>query len=221
MKTVDGVDVVIGRYYYLATGQQVNLDSCAITIDGRDIFIVTPFYEGEAMSVSGDGGSHHEYSIEYEHEGDNILVTAIFDKAPLDKLCTKYRGKLEEIEKLSLTLGELLADKKKQDDTKRILIRGIAETESIYVLTSGKTKEAKEVLNSLDEEISEKRQRLSELEDSIGDMKSEDVSSLISKTELKRLNRRDFELQCLEEGGVDNWDWYDESLKNYRKRYPN
>ena len=22
------------------------------------------------------------------------------------------------------------------------------------------------------------------------------------------------ELQCLEHGGVDNWDWYDESLEN-------
>lgn len=32
---------------------------------------------------------------------------------------------------------------------------------------------------------------------------------------LKELYDRDFKLSCLEDGGVDNWEWYSESLKDY------
>lgn len=34
------------------------------------------------------------------------------------------------------------------------------------------------------------------------------------------LKERDFMLTCLEDGGVDNWEWYSESLEPYWKRYP-
>lgn len=37
--------------------------------------------------------------------------------------------------------------------------------------------------------------------------------------EVKRLIQRDDMLSGLEEGGVDNWDWYSESLKGYHKKY--
>lgn len=37
----------------------------------------------------------------------------------------------------------------------------------------------------------------------------------LTKVEYQRLLDRDFMLDCLEAGGVDNWDWYDESLKDY------
>ena len=33
--------------------------------------------------------------------------------------------------------------------------------------------------------------------------------------EYKDLQRQSFMLTCLESGGVDNWDWYSESLKEY------
>ena len=36
----------------------------------------------------------------------------------------------------------------------------------------------------------------------------------ISKEEYAELLRRDYELSCLEDGGVDNWDWYGESFNN-------
>lgn len=38
----------------------------------------------------------------------------------------------------------------------------------------------------------------------------------ITKEEYQYLTDRDFELSCLESGGVDNWSWYDESLQEYR-----
>lgn len=32
---------------------------------------------------------------------------------------------------------------------------------------------------------------------------------------IEELLDRDFKLRCLENGGVDNWDWYGESLEEY------
>jgi hypothetical protein len=37
----------------------------------------------------------------------------------------------------------------------------------------------------------------------------------ITKAEYDRLVDRDFKLTCLENGGVDNWEWYSESLEDY------
>lgn len=37
----------------------------------------------------------------------------------------------------------------------------------------------------------------------------------LTKKEYWELRRSAFKLDCLEAGGVDNWDWYDESLKDY------
>lgn len=39
----------------------------------------------------------------------------------------------------------------------------------------------------------------------------------ISKARLEELLDRDAQLRALEHGGVDNWEWYDESLTEYRK----
>lgn len=41
---------------------------------------------------------------------------------------------------------------------------------------------------------------------------------LITKAEYERLLDRDEKLTALEEGGVDNWEWYEESLKDYYQR---
>lgn len=43
----------------------------------------------------------------------------------------------------------------------------------------------------------------------------------ITKEEYDRLQDRDFKLSCLEGGGVDNWEWYDESLEDYYKAHEN
>lgn len=37
----------------------------------------------------------------------------------------------------------------------------------------------------------------------------------ITKAEYQRLLDVEFKMDCLEAGGVDNWDWYSESLKDY------
>lgn len=40
----------------------------------------------------------------------------------------------------------------------------------------------------------------------------------LSKERIEELELAEFKLQCLEQGGVDNWDFYDDSLENYYKR---
>lgn len=37
---------------------------------------------------------------------------------------------------------------------------------------------------------------------------------IVSVEYLRYLQRRDFELDCLEQGGVDNWSYYYDSLKD-------
>lgn len=39
----------------------------------------------------------------------------------------------------------------------------------------------------------------------------------INESRLKELERAFSKLQALENGGVDNWEWYGESLKDWRK----
>jgi len=220
MKTKDGHDVELNKMYYLENGQEVYISSCATTSDGRDAFMVTPFYEGEAMQASGDGGSHHEISMMYEHEGLETLVFEIFKAAPTEKLDSRYAAKLKDIEHLSLSVGILKLNSTDLNSAKSKLAMEIKIVEETLLGSRRKLDEAQEALSALDSMVSEKRQKLSILEDSICDLKAEDVSSLVSKTELQRLNKRDFKLDCLEAGGVDNWEWYDESLEAFRKRYP-
>lgn len=38
----------------------------------------------------------------------------------------------------------------------------------------------------------------------------------ISDKRLRELERAESKLKALESGGVDNWEWYDDSLKNWR-----
>ena len=52
-------------------------------------------------------------------------------------------------------------------------------------------------------------------------MSNDDIKETITITrkEYDSLKEDSFKLLCLEDGGVDNWDWYSESLKPYYKKY--
>lgn len=41
----------------------------------------------------------------------------------------------------------------------------------------------------------------------------------IPKEEYEKLIRRSDMLAALENGGVDDWEWYSESLEEYRRKY--
>lgn len=42
---------------------------------------------------------------------------------------------------------------------------------------------------------------------------------LLTINKYKELESDSFKLQCLENGGVDNWQWYSESLTEWYKKY--
>ena len=222
MHTTDGHELKKNHYYYLENGQCVVLNEFATTADGRDVFMVTPFYEGETMAASGAGGYYSEITVPFEHEGEEILAHALFKKAPTEKLCSQYAAKMKEIELLSLTIGELklnIQDMRKDKNAVECFRKdAIKQCEAEDRALAELQKKREEI----EKELSSKRQKLSETEDSITSytLSPADDKTVIGIAELQELRKRDFKLACLEAGGVDNWEWWDESLKDYRERYP-
>lgn len=49
-------------------------------------------------------------------------------------------------------------------------------------------------------------------------MNTEKETVTIPKSEYDRLRRDSIKLECLEGGGVDNWDWYGDAMAEYRAR---
>jgi hypothetical protein len=221
MNTVDGKAAIPGKYYYLENGEEVCLDNVVRDSNGVAFYLVTPFYEGEAMAVSGDGGFHREIACPYEFEAEQRLVKAIFSVAPVAKIDEQIKKRTDDLNALGLAYGKVLDLKEKAQSELRRAEQLVKE----FIASNKKTCEEKELLASsleeLQEKVNEKRQELSVLEDSVSTstIDSEGYAGVETK-ELARLRARDFELQCLEAGGVDNWDWYSESLKEYCKRYP-
>lgn len=47
----------------------------------------------------------------------------------------------------------------------------------------------------------------------------EEETVIITKKKYDQLLSDSFALRCLERGGVDNWDWYSESMQPWFKKY--
>jgi hypothetical protein len=214
MKTTDGYEAIKGGYYFLENGQSVILEECATTDDGKTAFLV------ETMTVSGAGGEHHEIHGFYEHPADLTLAISIFKVAPIEKLDDRYQKKLSEIESLALSVGEIKKQLNKMSSEKFKIDRTIKDLYRDCEKAKESMLQSKEELSKASELVNLKRNELSNLEDLIRSLKDANPSQTVSMDELQRLRKRDFELQCLENGGVDNWEWYSESLEEFRRRYP-
>lgn len=216
VKTVDGIEAIENRYYYTDNGQVVVLDKILCDTDLNNMFLVTPFYEGEAMDCDCAGGYHREYEIPYEHQGEPIVVKHIFDKEPIAKLGIEFKAKQKELTDLALAIVSMKGELSKVNVLKvntETRIECIKKENSQYF---EENKRSKESLNECKERINSARQKLSELEDSC-----EEHTSDKTNKELTRLRKIEFKMRCLEAGGVDNWTYYCESLNDYRERYPN
>ena len=215
MKTTDGYEIEINQYYYLENGQEVILNSCAeAEVGGKNAFLVTPYYTGKTMQGSVDGGYH------YEHKGLETLVYYIFKKPPVEKLSDQYKTELNKIESISITYGEL---KKKIMDFELSFLKyktRLNDTKELYEQETKKLGELENQIRDVGETLKRKKQKLSETEDAVSFLKSPDDTVCVDKKELQRLNKIDFKMVCLEVGGVDNWEWYSESLSDFHKRYP-
>jgi hypothetical protein len=221
-KTKDGHDLEIGANYYNEYGEVVILESVLKDeAHGLTRYLVTPFFEGEAMTVSGAGGEHWEAFCPYEHQGELRVVNAIFKNPPTPKISADHRLAAKKFEEMGLAIGvaeRLIVDKKTE-------LRGLTEkhkeAERCLLETSKHLKIERQALVELGVNIKEARQKLSELEDKIAHT-NHACTTYISVTtkELAELRKRSFRLECLENGKVDNWEWHDEALEEYSKRYP-
>ena len=198
----------IGNRYYLVNGEEVILDGI---IEGETRkYIVTPYYYGTAMSVNCYSGEHTEVEMDYEHEGFQITVNEIFEKPPVQKIEAKYKAIADKV--LLATEGLALIEKDKNRLSLE-LRRYKHEIEKMSE-TAELAKKHHEDLEQIREEINRKKGELNSIKDGISNLSQEKRDK-----ELAYLKKRDFKLTCLENGGVDNWEWYGESLEDYFKEY--
>lgn len=215
MKTNDNYDLVTNQTYYTVEGQKVYLKDHIQKQDGSLRFEVIPVYEGTAMDCKLYPSGHTELCVDYEEEGDPILVSKIFRYAPTKKLDDAYGARVRDLEKISLSTGELKLSEKRLAASLAKVNNEIKAAKMEFTELEKTLLAKRDELVKVDSELSDKRQTLSEYEDSLPDFMEE------TSGELARLRKIEFQMQCLEAGGVDNWDGYDDSLDAYRERYPN
>lgn len=222
VETTDGHEAIIGKTYYTIAGQEVSLDIHAKTGD-KDMFMVTPYYTGETMTVSCDSGSHSEHTADYEHEGDPILVDSIFVDPPIVKLSKKYNDFLSKLENLAISVGVIEKAKNKIDNQHTAVVVELKRKGLDLKILNNKIAEANQSIKCIEEEVAVKKKTLATLEDSLSTVnKGDENAAHIDKECLHQLRMDQCELNCLKAGGVDNWEWYSESLSDHGffKRYP-
>lgn len=199
--TVDGFEEEgSGGIFYLSSGDVVYLYDVLTTSSKEVRFLVRPFFEGEATEIT----QHSDITINYEHEGNAIIVNSLFKDEPVNIVGAKYQEILDKITIANERLGSV----KNEIDYLRIEIDSIRNVHNKEVIK----KEELELINAqilkqneeLQESLDSKKQRLSEVQD----------------YELGRLRARDYMLNCLEHAGLDNWDGYDLAIDEYKKMYP-
>lgn len=215
MKTTDGKELKKGGYYYSREGNKLLLQDWGQGTTAP-FYLVSRIYEDEVMETHLYPTGHTEITIPFEFECDPTFVHEIFKDAHVFIVEEQYQKKLDELEALSISIGETI--KSKLQLSKRIveleatvesLISSITEREEeLEVLTQTK-EETQNVLSNLQEEVKKVSQILNETP--AGD------TIQVGVEKLNELYDRDFKLNCLEAGGVDNWEWYDESLSEYFK----
>jgi hypothetical protein len=217
LKTTDGYNLEDGGPFFLDNGQEVLLDDWMETIDRRIKYLVIPLYEGEAMEVSGDGGFHHEISMNYEHEGLPTIVYTLFKHEPLEKLGKQYKSKMKEIEDISLVLGDMKLSMKEGEKLSKELTTQITDLEDLYKRSETSVGDIQNEMDIITIKLTDKTSEYSNLQDSI-----DNLDGAKKNETLAYLRKRDFLLSCLEAGGVNNWEWYGESLDQHgwKERYP-
>ena len=219
MKTTDNKELIKYEYYYTRAGQVVVLHDWGKGQNGK-IFIASRFYEGEAMTVALYPSGHTELTAPYEHEGEIESFNELFKNAPLYVVDEKYKKKAKEVIELCKSFGSLNIE---IDKNKKTLKDMDLDIKSLAFKLNNKKNELDNRLSNIDsakEKLEEITNKISMAEDRLGDLQQSGDSSTISKDELGDLRKTQFKMECLEAGGIDNWDWFDESLEDFYKRYP-
>lgn len=219
MKTTDNHGLESHGYYYTRRGEVVVLHDWAEGQNGP-MFVVTKFYEGEAMEGALHPSGHTELTMPYEVDGEKEIVNEIFKEAPIFAMDEEYKKESEKVLALTRSIGFLSESINNLKSDERKLERGIKESEKSFLQSQDKLNNILSSIEKASEKLDGKTQQISEAEDRLGDLVTETGTVNINRDELGDLRKDQFKLQCLDAGGVDGWEWYDESLKKFRDRYP-
>lgn len=220
MKTTDGHELTRFGYYYSRLGEQLLLEDWAEGQQGP-IYLVSRFYEGEAMEAQLYPSGHTEITVPYEHTSEIVEpVKEIFKNKPIFLVDEEYKKEAEKVLELSRSIGflrDVIDNLKKEERSLRLATESATKSFEINKL---KLDELLEKVEEAKESLDEYTHKISDAEDRLGDLTATDNNVMVDREELGQLRKDSFKLTCLENGGVDNWEWYCDSLKDYYERYP-
>lgn len=198
-------EFVIGGYYYLLDGTQVILDNWMKTSEGGYKFLVRPRFEGETLGVSGAGGEHHEFLIEYEEYGSQVIV---------DKIYEDFR-KVEvfpAIRKANANLKVLNENIRKRENLIKDYDRTIKARSDALIKVASELISKAEQLKKVRWDIRTEMEQLEEIREEIR-IKKEAIEVMKNNNDIEKLLKDSEKLRKLENAGVDNWEWYGEAMK--------
>jgi hypothetical protein len=213
MKTTDGEPLKKFGYYHLLSGQVVSLIDWAF-LDGSMKYLVSPFYEGDALSVSGAGGEHTEWNTPYEVEGEDILVTSIYKSEVPEVISKSHDDLLESITTLKTEYNSScnkLSAINKDINRDKLIIENI--TGEIYFLLNEESNTVTRLMQSL-KDVNKQYLILKEQSDDL-----QGIGKTDAEKRLEHLEEIEYKMQCLEAAGLDNWVGYDYALDEFNKVY--
>lgn len=243
VKTNDGHELHINHIYYNSIGEVVSLVDVLTSHDGRLRFLVVPIFEGEAMEAKLYPSGHTEVTTPYIHEAMPVVIEAIYKNEPVPLLGEKMAKATDRLANIAATTGELLRRKKELDDRLKELAGAeeevrdrieelgtvIKERDEIIANKTARITEIDGDIKSMEQQLKEKAEQLAYTEQEAVELQNEadelstkaKSTTMIANSELERLRKAEFKLQCLENGGVDDWVYYDDAMQPWRERYPN
>jgi len=196
---------IIGGDYYLLDGTQVILDDWMKTSEGGYKFLVRPKFEGETLGVSGAGGEHHEFRIEYEEYGSQVIVKKIYEdfrKVEVFPAIRKANAQLKVLDENIRKREYLIND---FDRTIKARSDALIKVASELISKADQLKKVREDIRNEMEDLEEIREEIRIKEKALEVMKNNnDIEKLLKDSE---------KLRKLENAGVDNWEWYGEAMK--------
>jgi len=208
--TTDGYIVDSGTHCFTVDGTECIVIDDFINRDRSVKYLVALFYEGTAMDVRCYGGSHTEIECPFEIEGNETIVNAVFKNCLTLKKTEEYKNYKKKFDDLVCAFV----------DTKKQLKLATDELEKTNQSLFNKRLELDKMSMAngvISEQISTREKHRYELETKIGILEAhfDGLSVYDKNNELVRLINRDKKLCLLEKAGVDNWEFYDEALKEF------
>jgi hypothetical protein len=220
MKTTDGKELSKNHYYHTRYGEQCLLHDWAIGRNGP-IFVISKFYEGEAMEAHCDGGSHSERTIPYEYECEIMPVGELFKDSPMFVVEEEYKKKAEETVALCASIGALERVIKASSKQGEALTHKLKELETRAVNLESTSAKLEETNKERKEALSELRGQISTAKDRLGDLVQTGNMATITQEELGQLRKDQYRLECLNAAGVSkSWDGHDDAMNTFLERYP-